>query len=220
MKWLRIPKPLAAFKAKHRRHLLLTTRTSARFTTLTNARASPVSRWSYWKARRYGNGLPTADGPFQGRTCTGRLRLTSCSPSRSRLPTHWTRRTERALSIATSSRRTSSLRPGGRRRFWILAWLSYCRLGGWRREKYHQKLQRHRLGLGNRTLPAQAWPWARQPTCRPSRRGAKNSMPGPTCSLSALCYMRWPRAVKRSSATLLLPFLTPFSTKHRLRRFV
>src|SRR5262249_13617752 len=172
---------------------------------------------------RYGHGLrrlPTADGPFQGRTCTRRLRLTSCLPLRYRLPTHWTQRTERALSIATSSRQTSSLRRGGRRRFSILAWLSYCPPSGSRREKYHQKLQRHRIGPGNQTLPAQTWPWAQRLTCPPSRRGAKNSMPGPTCSLSELCYMRGPRAAKRSSATLLLPFLTPFSTKHRLRRFV
>ena len=36
--------------------------------------------------------------------------------------------------------------------------------------------------------------WARSPTCRPSRRRARNSTPAPICSPSAPCSTRWPPA--------------------------
>ena len=50
------------------------------------------------------------------------------------------------------------------------------------------------------TSPARAWRWAPLRICHPSRRWARISMAAPTCSPSARCFTRWPRARCRSGA--------------------
>ena len=118
----------------------------------------------------------------------------SCSTSPSRPPTRSTPRTPPASSTATSSRRTSSsraragedsrLRPGEAR--------PPAGAAG-------RSVRRHRRSRGRaRAATESGQTFGTLSSCRPSRRAARTSTGAATCSRSASCSTRWPRAASRS----------------------
>ena len=142
-------------------------------------RASRSSPWSSSRARRLKHRI--AGSPLETRD--------AARSWRSRSPTRWTPRTARASSIATSSRRTSSSPSAATPRFWISDWPS------WRPEARARAATSSDAGAhraaSDQSRHARS---ARWPTCRRSRRAARNWMRAPTCSRSARCCTRWPRA--------------------------
>ena len=100
-----------------------------------------------------------------------------CSVWRSRSPTRWTRRTPKASFIATSSPPTFSSPSVDMPRFSISVW---PRLTAAQRRARSLRRTRRQGNERGRISPAPEPPWARSPTCRRNRCGAKTWMPAPT----------------------------------------